>query len=424
METGNFCADTPARIFILGTKYFTGYFGCGRCNTEGEYIENRICFPEIDAVLRTDETFQIKTHEEFHKRTSILESLNIKCISQVPLDTMHLLYQGVVKKMLSIILKGPLKFRLSTQQQRIINEKLNVAKQTQPKEFSRRIRPISEFSLFKATELRTFLLYTGMVVFNGTIPKEMYDHFITLCVAIRLLSHKTHFKLKNTTAEKMLCDYVLQYGSVFEEYLISFNIHNLIHLAKEVLMQNAPCDSFGCWKFESYNVTLKQFGKKQNCYLQQAYKRTIEVYESARMIQKIKSKCSKSKIFPYFTKCNENDILNVRIYDEVQFKHFTLNSNGKDKWCITNDEDIVEFDKGVEKNQDNKLICQMVRGRRVLNKVDYFQTPIKSSSLGIYKCENYLLSDCKDFYCDDIKSKMFCIKDDTTGSLIFISMIF
>lgn len=171
LEIGNICADTPARCFILASKYSTGYFGCGRCNTEGEYIANRICFPDLDSNLRTDETFLNKIHEHFHKEPTILENIDLKCISQVPLDSMHLLYQGAMKKMLSIILKGPLQFRISTQQQKSINAKLDQAKQYQPNEFSRRIRPIWDFPSFKATELRTVLLYTEMVVFKGTVPK-------------------------------------------------------------------------------------------------------------------------------------------------------------------------------------------------------------------------------------------------------------
>lgn len=72
--------------------------GCGRCSTEGEHLVNRICFPELNAILRTDEGFKNKVQEEYHKKDTILESINLNCISQVPLDCIHLLCPGVMKK--------------------------------------------------------------------------------------------------------------------------------------------------------------------------------------------------------------------------------------------------------------------------------------------------------------------------------------
>lgn len=78
VDIGNICADSPARNFILGTKHHTGNFGCGRCNTEGEYLEHRTCFPELTAVLRSDETFENKIHEDHHKTDCFLKTINLK----------------------------------------------------------------------------------------------------------------------------------------------------------------------------------------------------------------------------------------------------------------------------------------------------------------------------------------------------------
>lgn len=46
--------DTPAKSFILGVKGHCDYSSCTKCQTEGEYVGNRICFPQVDAPLRTD----------------------------------------------------------------------------------------------------------------------------------------------------------------------------------------------------------------------------------------------------------------------------------------------------------------------------------------------------------------------------------
>lgn len=47
-----------------------------------------------------------KIQPEHHKGTSILESLNIDMVKQVPLDYMHLVLLGVTKRVLSLWLRG------------------------------------------------------------------------------------------------------------------------------------------------------------------------------------------------------------------------------------------------------------------------------------------------------------------------------
>lgn len=56
-----------------------------------------------------------------------------------------------------------------------------------PKENSRK-HPLQDASRWKATELRQCLLYTDMVVFHNILEKKVYNHFIVLCVAIRIMS--------------------------------------------------------------------------------------------------------------------------------------------------------------------------------------------------------------------------------------------
>lgn len=75
---------------LLQGHLYVEYFGCGKCIQEGEYIDNRIVFPEINATLRSDLSFKYHNQPEHHITTSILEDLNIGMVSQIPLDDMHL----------------------------------------------------------------------------------------------------------------------------------------------------------------------------------------------------------------------------------------------------------------------------------------------------------------------------------------------
>ena len=56
-----------------------------------------------------------------------------------------------------------------------------------PSEFARQPRSLNEVERWKATEFRQFLLYTGMVVLKQFLSKDMYSHFLTLCVGISIL---------------------------------------------------------------------------------------------------------------------------------------------------------------------------------------------------------------------------------------------
>ncbi|KYN16150.1 hypothetical protein ALC57_11605, partial [Trachymyrmex cornetzi] len=69
--------DTPAKSFVLCVKGHSGYSSCTKCTTEGEYIENRMCFPEIYASLRSDNDFIQKTDDNYHKTNTTCSLLKI-----------------------------------------------------------------------------------------------------------------------------------------------------------------------------------------------------------------------------------------------------------------------------------------------------------------------------------------------------------
>lgn len=104
--------DTPAKSFILQIKGHTGYLSCTKCITEGDFRCNKVCFPEINASL-TDLDFRLKTNENFHIGTIIVEkNPNFDLINNIPLDYMHLVCLGVTRRLLYLQLFGDNRFRL------------------------------------------------------------------------------------------------------------------------------------------------------------------------------------------------------------------------------------------------------------------------------------------------------------------------
>nr|CAI5830353.1 unnamed protein product [Callosobruchus analis] len=99
-------SDAPAKAFILNVKNHTGYFGCCKCICEGDYVERRVVFLSDNSAPRTNDSFRNRTQPEHHRGPTILETLDIDIIKQVPLDYMHLVLLGVTKRILTLWLKG------------------------------------------------------------------------------------------------------------------------------------------------------------------------------------------------------------------------------------------------------------------------------------------------------------------------------
>ena len=135
--------DSPGRAFAKNTKLYSGYHGCDKCTQTGVW-EGKMTFPEVDAPLRTDTSFNEMIDEEHHKGPSPFVQANIGMVSQFPLDYMHLVCLGVMKRLILLWMKGPLKCRLGSMTITQISDHLLSLKDSIPCEFSRKPRSLSE----------------------------------------------------------------------------------------------------------------------------------------------------------------------------------------------------------------------------------------------------------------------------------------
>lgn len=75
-----FCCNVPAKSFILKIKGHSGFSSCTRCLIEGDYINNRVCFPfcKFKSAMRSDYDYRNVVYEEFHT------SPNTSIITKIP----------------------------------------------------------------------------------------------------------------------------------------------------------------------------------------------------------------------------------------------------------------------------------------------------------------------------------------------------
>ncbi|KYN12111.1 hypothetical protein ALC57_15725, partial [Trachymyrmex cornetzi] len=253
--------DAPAKAFVLDVKIHTGYNSCTRCTIK-DFADNK--------------------YGDYQTGETILQHIpNFGLVSCVVIDYMHLICLGVVKKLILLWVQGPRAVKLSQQLLNHVSGALLNLQNTVPNDFVRRPRSLKEIKMWKATELRQFLLYTGPVVLKGILRQDIYINFITLHVIVTILASPTLSKDQNNImwAQKLV-EYFLQcfkriYGATF----MSHNIHNLLHICSDV-QKYGPVDEFSAFRFENYMSNIKKMLRKNEKPLQQLSNRYAEINKS------------------------------------------------------------------------------------------------------------------------------------------------
>lgn len=259
-----FLFDAVAKASILYIKGHSGYSSCTKCTQEGDYICNRVCFPDLNFTKRTDFDFIAQTDPDHHVGKSILEKIPLFCpVTEVPLDYMHLICLGVVKKfVVSTWCYGHPPHKLSSNNIITVSNALVSLTDFVPVEFARIPRSLKECKRWKATEFRQFILYTGPLVLKDILDNAKYNHFLSLHVATRiLLSDK--YNLYIDYAEELLNHFVLCTKHLYGLEFLTHNMHNLLHITDDV-KKFGNMNIFSNFSAENHLQKLKKLVKKSH----------------------------------------------------------------------------------------------------------------------------------------------------------------
>lgn len=333
---------------------------------------NRTAYSLTSGTLRTDETFIKRTDPLHHNKNyvnnpNVLEANGFGMVSMFVIDPMHLVDLGLSKKFLLLMIEKNL-FKLKKTEISDISQSFVDLGKYVPLEFVRKPRPFSELRRYKATELRFFLLYAGIVLLKDILSDEKYYHFLLLSCGIRILSDESLYHQNNITADLLLKEYVKLYPNIFGRHFVSSNVHNLVHLSKCV-------EDFGClysfsgYKFENFLQTLKSYVRKPTDILQQLYNRIKYNFEREDDIQRAKKSFEKSEI--------QISKKSIGIKNK-----FTFKANEKDCFCYTKSDLVFHIFYLRTYNSQN-----VVFGKRFLDKKSVFLEPVDSADLSIYVVE-------------------------------------
>ena len=281
---------------------------------------------------------------------------------------MHLVYLGVTRKLLKTWVKGKIPDKISFKDTQLISDKLLRCRKYVPVEFARSTRTLLDLDHFKATEFRLFLLYTGPVVLKGILSPEKYKHFLYLHVAIFILnSDSASVPEWNSYANRLLRLFVSLIPKLYNEKLLVYNVHSLIHLANDCL-NFGQLEDFSAFCFENFNNQIKRKVRGQKHALKQAVNRINESLASLTR-EKYASKASG------FVK-NKNKYV---------YKDTLIACDEANCYFLTKKLKIV---KVIEIHQDSSntpvLKCIMYK-----NLTSHNNYPCESSKLLIFKVKNH-----------------------------------
>jgi len=114
--------DASAKAFLLKVKGHSGFFSCTWCTVEGEYLQNRVCFPYLanGSTIRPHDDHVLMKYEEHHTSlvTSCISSIpNVDIVQLFSMDYMLMVCLSVMHKLINIWMgntKGPINVRISS----------------------------------------------------------------------------------------------------------------------------------------------------------------------------------------------------------------------------------------------------------------------------------------------------------------------
>ena len=267
--------DAPARALVKGTKLCSGYFGCDKCAQKGLWLEI-VTYPLVKNIeLRTDVSFREQVNEEHHHGTSPFCNLPVDMIKIFPIDYIHQLCLGVMRKLALTWMRGKREVKISAGQVETISTKLVDLKCCIPNTFARKLRSLADVDRWKATEFRQFLLYTGKIVLNGTLRHEQFEHFLCLSVASCILVCPEYAQSHGDYVKQLMEFFVEQGKILYGDKFLVYNVHSMAHLADEA-KEFGSLDACSSFPFENYMQKLKRLVRSGKNPIAQVAKWTSE----------------------------------------------------------------------------------------------------------------------------------------------------
>lgn len=402
-EVRNYILDAPARSLVKCIISHSGYASCEKCTVVGQHVDGRRTYIQLNEPLRTDQSFRKMSQKLHHTGVSIMLRI-ARIVSQFRLDPMHLTWQGVCKRLLKVwmLWNGP--WQLEVHTVREISAILeNDLPRTCPQDFARPPRSLTEWNLYKVTELRRMCLYDGILVFRGRLHENVYKHFLLLHSALYILSSPVLVRSMLQTANELLRLFISHSVNIYGQKFVVYNVHALCHLTIECAAYG-HLENFSAFKFENRLKSLKATFRSGYEPLQQAAYRDLE--RSACVTVCLLSNDKHVTVSQEHKDPNE-------IMIGVQFRRVSVGKivfqlGRKDSCFRAVGGNIVVLRNIVHSENDIFMI-----GNMFLNVENFYTYPLNSSILGIVRVSE-MEHVRRSFLLTEVEAKCWLIPDGDT----------
>lgn len=211
-------------------------------------------------------------------------------------------------------------------------------------------------------------------------------------------------------ARKLLDSFVENFEKLYGKYLISHNIHGLIHICDDYI-HYGQLDQCSTFAFENYMGTLKRMLRKPDKPLEQIVNR---YNEKSLIISN-----TEIKQFYFSGPHNKGPLLD----DSIQGSQFSTLKSDKftlkihiDSYLLTKDNQLIKVFNIIKVDENEViLVCKQFK-----NPLPLFNKPVKSTCLDIYVVSK-LIDELILLHFVDIKKKMCVFPSNNT--LIAISLL-
>jgi len=269
--------DLPARCLLCNSMQYNGENGCWKCLQPGKTVRTSVrghcrAFPYQNdnpkGPLRTSEsvredgiraaTLQQQGVTRFIvngvKGPSWLSLLqHFDLVNSMAIDYMHGVLLGVQKLLLTLWFSTQFSARHFSicSKVSIIDYRLSQILPTS--EIKRLPRSIAEhLKYWKASELRSFLLYYGLPTLYGLLPDDYFAHYTLFVHAIYILLQDSISEADLQEADRLLDGFCKSFSTLYEERFYTLTVHQLLHLVDNV-KDLGPLYTHSCFSFEDKN---------------------------------------------------------------------------------------------------------------------------------------------------------------------------
>ena len=281
-------SDLPAKCLVCNSVQYNGFYGCLKCKQAGQTVKtvkggHVHAFPFNFDDPKGPKRTHAGTLEDSHQASQLkVGNVNgIKgpswfgglkyhdIIEGTGIDYMHCVLLGICKRLMSLWFDSGEKtaeYRISS---RISQVDARLSSIKPPHNISRVPRSIEHHrKYFKASELRSFLLFYGPAILYGILPKPYYQHFLLLSEAIFILLLDSISETQLQLAERLLFHFCILFEGYYGLRFQTANFHLLLHLVDGVRTLG-PLWTHSCFHFEDKNgFLLKTFHGTQNIQFQ------------------------------------------------------------------------------------------------------------------------------------------------------------